>query len=57
VAGAVAVNKNLMCVCGHRQNDHLWGSCSEGTKRCRCMAFKAQPPTRWDDDKEAGAIG
>jgi len=57
VAGAVAVNKNLMCVCGHRQNEHLWGSCSEGTKRCRCMAFKAQPPTRWDEDKEAGAIG
>jgi hypothetical protein len=46
------------CKCQHRQYDHIGsGRCDEGTKRCRCMAFKAQPPTRWDEDKEAGAIG
>jgi hypothetical protein len=45
------------CVCGHRKYDHLGaGRCNEGTRRCRCDQFSAQL-TRWDEDKEAGAIG
>jgi hypothetical protein len=44
------------CVCGHRKYDHFLKSCDAGNKQCRCMVFRAES-SRWDDDKEAGAIG
>lgn len=30
-----------VCKCGHRAHDHIpGGGCGEGSKRCRCMAFR-----------------
>ena len=42
------------CKCGHRKYDHIGSSrCDEGSKRCRCMQFTAQPET--DQEKSNGA--
>jgi hypothetical protein len=36
------------CVCGHTAFDHLGqGRCNEGSKRCRCPAFRACGHPAW----------